>query len=187
MLLTPVKVLPTSPEWGFEPKYDGHRLIAYHTPEKTVLRTRGGNNWADNYPSVVHALPDALQDHSAILDGELIGLDAGGNHNLEILHSRPKRIGYCVFDILKLDGEELIGLPLHERRKRLVEVLLPQSDIAVVDMFLGADRLAFVEEVSQRGYEGMVAKDVGSKYHPGIRTKSWRKQMLKRHKGFKRN
>lgn len=170
-------------EVAAEFKYDGSRF-QFHKK----------GNWARMYSrrleDVTAALPDVIQqllaatDHDVILDGEVIAVKNGKPMPFQSVLRRFRRrhdiaeaqeaIGMVpnVFDILYLDGETLIDLPLAERRKRLESVLkfyvAPQvtsNDPAVITKTY--------EDALAAGHEGIMIKVPSSPYSPGQRGKNW--------------
>ena len=97
-----------SPEWVFERKLDGIRLLAFKDGDDIRLLSRNRLLQNTAYPSVVEAVRD-LPAQDAILDGEALG----------VWGKREDEPGYHVFDILWLNGRALTPLPLYERRKHL--------------------------------------------------------------------
>jgi DNA ligase D-like protein (predicted ligase) len=134
------------PEWIFERKLDGIRLLAF----KHALRVRlfSRNRWPQDYPSVAQAIVD-LPVHDVILDGEVTGV-----------WGRPGKVAYHVFDMLWLDGRDLRPLPLDARRALLRDLPLREPLQRVAS--LGA-RLPW-ERASREGWEGVVAKRRDSAY-----------------------
>lgn len=186
MLLTERQTLPEGPEWIYEPKLDGYRMIGRHSLKATQLYTRNGIDYTERYPYVVRELPDSLQNHSAIVDGEMVGFDDKGNPSFSVMRTRRPKVIYYIFDLIELDGEPLTSQPLHERRKQLAEVIHPHKHIQPVEIF--SDRDSLLQAASELGLEGVVAKNINSKYLPGRRSKQWLKQILIKHTdGFNRH
>lgn len=186
MLLQPVKpgeTLPVGPQWVFQPKLDGYRIVAYAGLEKTWLLSKSGTDYADRYTDVVRELPDAVQGHSAVLDGEMVGLDARGRESFMELRRKAARVAFCAFDVLWLDGTELINEPYYERRRLLEETLVPSERIWLMPQY--DDPVALLGAVAEQGLEGVVAKKLESLYVPGKRSYDWRKQRLRRYHGFR--
>lgn len=186
MLLQAVKpgeTLPVGPEWVFQPKLDGYRMVAYVGLEKTWLLSKSGTDYADRYTDVVDELPDAVRGRAAVLDGEMVGLDARGRESFSELSKRVGRVVFCAFDVLRLDNTELISQPYHERRRLLEEILVPSEHIWLMPQY--DDPVALLAAVAEQGLEGVVAKRLNSIYTPGKRSGDWRKQRLRRYHGFR--
>src|SRR5262249_42873449 len=116
----------------------------------------------------------------AVLDGEVVVLDGEGRSHFELLRHRKRRqkdhLVYYVFDLLYLDGRDLRGLPLRQRKeilKALVEnVTLPGIEFSD---HVEAQGRALFEIATQKGLEGIVGKDADSPYVSGSRTDHWLK------------
>ena len=136
----------TGAEWVFERKFDGIRLLAFKQGRDVRLLSR--NRLPQNYPSIVQAIMD-LPVRDVILDGEVTG--AWG---------RPGRVAYHVFDILWLDGRDVMSRPLDERRALLSELPLrtPLRRVEALD-----DPHPW-ERARSEGWEGVIAKRRDSRY-----------------------
>ncbi|HEX2030814.1 MAG TPA: non-homologous end-joining DNA ligase [Actinomycetota bacterium] len=175
------------PGWRFEPKLDGIRTLAYLRTDGTRLVSRTGRDHTFRYPELgnLARFVNALQ---AVIDGEIVAPDETGRPSFERLQQRmnlsaPRDIERArgkvpiwlfAFDLLWLDGRELVDEPLEERRRLLEQVATetgPMRLVAAVD----EHGTAFFEKAKELGFEGVVAKRLGSTYQPGRRTKDWRK------------
>lgn len=176
--------------WGYEFKWDGVRVLAHVRGGRVRLRARSGNDVTATYPEL-HALPAALAGRDAVLDGEVVALDARGRPDFGLLQGRMHRTGpevarraaaapvsYLLFDLLALDGQSLLGLPYRERRARL-DALGPASDRWVTTPWFPGDAPGVGAQVQaasrENGLEGVVAKRLDSPYRPGGRGPDWRK------------
>jgi bifunctional non-homologous end joining protein LigD len=182
--------LPAGPEWVYQPKLDGYRMMGVVAVKNTLLITRQGNDYTRKYPTVVQSLPQAFPGHEVIVDGEMVGFNKQGHPNLHALSTqRPNAIHY-LFDLLAVDGEEIIDLPLEERLQLLEQLYVepPQVDdetrVQLVDTSDEPDLLlAAAKEVD---LEGIVAKHRESTYTPGVRSRQWLRLILKKHDGWRR-
>jgi len=143
MAATLTKERFTGPEWTFERKYDGIRLLAFRNGNTVRLYSR--NRLEQNYPAIREAIA-ALGVDQVVLDGEV---DWGGPH-----------VGYHVFDILWLNGRDLMGLPLTERRAMLRSLGL-RSPLSAVAEVTGEKPW---ERACSEGWEGVIAKRRDSVY-----------------------
>jgi DNA ligase D-like protein (predicted ligase) len=136
------------PDWVFERKLDGIRLLAFK--QGSAVRLLSRNQLAQNsrYPGFVAALA-ALPVQDAILDGEALGLWGARQES-----------GYHLFDVLWLDGEDLAPLPLEQRRERLCALPLAPP-LHLVERLSGA---APWEYACRQGWEGVIAKRRDSRY-----------------------
>jgi bifunctional non-homologous end joining protein LigD len=161
--------------WIFEDKYDGFRMVAVTKGGKVMLYSRNGRIINQNYIKVAKALEIVQGD--AVIDGELVALDTNGVSHFQLLQNalRSKaKLKYCAFDLMFLDGQDLRGLPLTERKKRLKSILPKHKLIAFSRHRLGSGT-KFFEEAERKGLEGIMAKRADSKYLSGARSDSWLK------------
>jgi bifunctional non-homologous end joining protein LigD len=138
----------TGPEWIFERKFDGVRLLAFKNGGDVRLLSRNRLSQNAAYPSIVAAV-EALPVRDVILDGEGTGV-----------WGRAGRVVYHVFDVLWLDGRDLTTLPLHARRARLEELPL-RSPLRPVETL--PDPKPW-ERACREGWEGVIAKRRDAKY-----------------------
>ena len=176
--------------WWFEPKFDGIRSMTAMATDATRLVTRNGRDVSDKYPELrmIHELVDQV---NAVLDAEIVAFDDDGKNSFEVLQQRMnlsnereiKRISSKIpvalvaFDLLWLDGHDLTGLGLEQRRE-LLETIVEQDHRLQVVTHVDGDGKAFVEVARDLGLEGVVAKRTGSRYSPGRRSPDWRKIKL---------
>jgi bifunctional non-homologous end joining protein LigD len=171
--------------WFYELKWDGVRALAAVDGDTVVIKGRSGRVETARYPEL-GALGRALRGHRAIVDGEIVVLDDDGRPSFERLQSRinvardadvrramrDQPATYVVFDLLWLDGRDLMGTALRIRKKTLKDVLQPAEGIVYVDD-VEREGEQFFAAVSQRGIEGMVGKRADSTYQPGRRSPDW--------------
>ena len=182
MLLRPTDVLPDGENWILEPKLNGYRALAYVTVERTRLRSRQGNNLADQFPEVVEQLPVALIGHAAVVDGEVVGFGQEGEHNLRTIRQRTSKMVYYIFDMLKLDGEPLVKNPWHERHRLLEASVAPQGHIEICPHYSATSRDDLLVAAKDLALEGLVAKEINSRYWQDRRTKYWHKYKFNKHR-----
>jgi len=167
---------PISADWLFEVKWDGVRALCYLENGKARMVSRNGNAIDRQYPEL-SILPHHIKASSAILDGEIAALDARGVPSFELLQrrinvaeasaiatlARKDPVVLFVFDLLYLDGHDLRGVPLIERKRLLQEILSPGDGINYSNHFEGngPDLLAAAK---QQGLEGIVGKRANSLY-----------------------
>ena len=162
-------------DWIFETKWDGFRAIAVAGPGHAALYSRNGNDISRKYPSICAAL--GATKHEAVLDGELVALDAQGRSRFQLLQNaerEPARLLYCVFDLLYLDGKDLRGRPLVERKQAL-KAVLPKSKFLLYSAHMRGKGIGEFEKAKRAGEEGVMAKLASGRYHSGIRTREWLK------------
>lgn len=162
-------------DWVFETKWDGFRAIAVAGPGHDRLYSRRGHDISAKYPTICQAL--AAIEHEAVLDGELVALDAQGRSRFQLLQNAGRntaRLLYCVFDLLYLDGKDLRGKPLLERKAAL-KLILPNSPLLLYSAHIAGDGINAFTRAKRAGEEGVMAKLVIGRYHSGQRTREWLK------------
>jgi bifunctional non-homologous end joining protein LigD len=171
--------LPRGPEWAFEVKWDGVRLLADTTGDRLRLLTRNARDAAVAYPE----LAGLAALGGAVLDGEVVAM-AGGIPSFEALAERMhvrdaaraqalaarSPVTYLVFDVLTLYGVDLTRRPLDERRATLERLVLPEH-VQLSPVYPDRDELW--EVTREHGLEGVVAKRRSSVYQPGRRSPDW--------------
>ncbi len=174
MLATLARELPTGPGWLYEVKWDGYRAIADVRGGEATLTSRRGNDFTERFGSVARAIERAVRTPDCVLDGEVCALDERGRSSFSVMQQGSGPLVYYAFDVLEVDGEELCGLPLRERRARLVEIVdLRSGVVSVPDAF--EDGEALDAAAREQGLEGVIAKKAESRYQPGRRTADWLK------------
>jgi bifunctional non-homologous end joining protein LigD len=172
-------------EWLFEVKWDGHRCLA-NLGTATRLTSRTKRDMTAQFPELID-MHRQLAARNAVVDGEIVALDRNGRPSFERMQDRFHRtpeelarnkgrvpVQFLAFDLLWLDGQPLVDLPLVERRARLNEVLVETRDIRLSQVVEGAGR-RFFDQVRELELEGIVAKRAASPYRPGVRSYDWRK------------
>ena len=174
-----VTKLPEGDEWLYELKFDGYRGVLIKDGDSLEIRSRKDKDLSGMYPALLVA-GSRLSANQAIVDGEIVALDAQGRPSFQALQHRAThpqhRIVFYAFDLLHLDGEDLTARPLIERRSLLPDVL-DESGLLLSSELPGTTR-AIVEAVRGLGLEGVVAKRKDSAYEPGQRTGAWQKLKL---------
>ena len=163
------------PDWVFETKWDGFRAIAVARPGHASLYSRNLNDISRKYPSVCQAL--ARIKHEAVLDGELVALDEHGRSRFQLLQNaerEPVRVLYCVFDLLYLDGKDLRGKTLLERKAALKRTL-PKTPLLLYSEYVVGEGIKAFNRAKRANEEGVMAKLASSQYHSGVRTREWLK------------
>ncbi|HEY1732540.1 MAG TPA: non-homologous end-joining DNA ligase [Terriglobales bacterium] len=177
MLATLVDTPFDSDEWLYEVKWDGYRAVAFLDGRSVRLVSRNQNDLTDAYPEL-HVIPKSVRARTAILDGEIVALDEEGRSSFSLMQQRTgvgeggRRIRrtrddipvvYYVFDLLYLDGYELMHANL-EMRKQLLAAIVTSGDlIRYSDHYVGQGTTLF-RAAAQRGLEGIVAKRRASCY-----------------------
>jgi DNA ligase D-like protein (predicted ligase)/DNA ligase D-like protein (predicted polymerase)/DNA ligase D-like protein (predicted 3'-phosphoesterase) len=162
----------TAAQWAFEAKWDGYRLLVDADHGKVRLRSRSGRDLSADFPQL-RSLATGLGDHHAVLDGEVVALDASGVPSFSEMQNRARatRIEFWAFDLLHLDGRSLLRATYRDRRK-LLETLASAGGLKVPDLLPGDGAEALDYSRKQR-WEGVIAKKRDSTYQPGRRSASW--------------
>jgi DNA polymerase LigD, ligase domain len=177
-LATLVDKPPEGAQWVHEIKLDGYRLLGYVSGGKARLRTRNGKDWTESFPSLTRAL-EKLKVKDGVLDMEAVMLDAEGKSSFQALQAalghggKSEKIVAYVFDLLHLNGKDLTGLPLTERKKKLEEVLKKNATLRYNDHVEGRGAAMFAKACGM-GLEGIVSKKANAPYIVG-RQKVWLK------------
>jgi bifunctional non-homologous end joining protein LigD len=165
----------SDPDWIFERKLDGIRCIAIRDGSGVSLMSRTARRMNDQFPEIAEALErEPAEDF--ILDGEVVALRDGVT-SFELLQQRHRRrvpIHYYVFDVPRLDGEDLRPLPLRERKARLRRGLHFEGPIRFNPHRKGEHGEELFREACEKGLEGVIAKRADSPY-TGSRSRDWLK------------
>jgi bifunctional non-homologous end joining protein LigD len=180
-----VRQLPDSDAWLYEVKFDGYRALLLKNGDAVRIRSRNDKDLSRNYPAVAKAAC-RLRATTAVVDGELVAVDAAGRPSFQALQHRQAHPGHTIvfyaFDLLHLDGEDLTGRPLAERRAGLPG-LLKGSGILFSES-LGGTVAQLTSAVRALGLEGVIAKRKDSRYAAGERSAAWQKLKLDQQQEF---
>jgi bifunctional non-homologous end joining protein LigD len=188
MLARPGTLPRDDEHWAFEIKWDGVRAICHSEPGRLRLHSRNLLDITPRYPELGR-LNRALSHHRAVLDGEVVALDAQGRPSFGALQRRmhvsadaavrrlakETPVTYVIFDLLWLDGHSLMELPYAERRARLHELDLGDGERWRVPDYVAGHGAQVLKATEQQGLEGVIAKRLDSPYEPGRRSTSWLK------------
>jgi bifunctional non-homologous end joining protein LigD len=176
MLATLTEDVPRGAGWLFEVKWDGYRALATVAGGEATLTSRRGNDLTGRFSNVAKEVAKAAKTPDCVLDGEVCALDDSGRSSFSAMQQgKPGTpLVYYVFDVLEVDGEPLVDLPLVERRKRL-EALLDKRNRTVRLSESFEDGAALLEAAKEQKLEGIVAKRLDSRYAQARRTRDWLK------------
>jgi bifunctional non-homologous end joining protein LigD len=166
--IEPVALLPWTkpfdgPEWMFEPKYDGFRGLLYGTATGCEVRTRRAHR-TERFTELRERVAHVLRGRSVVLDGEIVSLDEKGKPVFRDLLRGRGYLAFAATDLVWLDGVDLRGLPLVERKRRLTE-LLPSDTGPLYKIFtLQEHGRALFETARRLDLEGVVAKRAADPY-----------------------
>jgi bifunctional non-homologous end joining protein LigD len=162
--------------WLYEIKWDGYRALAFCNKSKVELRSRNNKSFDDKFYPIHEALQQ-LQLH-AVLDGEIAVLNKNGMSDFGSLQNwRSEADGelyYYAFDVLWLNGKDLMELPLIDRRE-ILKGIIPENDRLRLSEHFEMSGIEFFEAAKKMGLEGIIAKKTDGTYSPGNRTKTWLK------------
>jgi bifunctional non-homologous end joining protein LigD len=177
MLAISIDSLPTGEGWVYEPKWDGYRAIVSVSGGDVSFRSRNGNDLTERFKDVARAAALAIRSSDAVLDGEICFLDESGRSRFSLLQEGSGTGVLVLFDLLELESEPLVDMPLEERRRRLEALVGPSSAVLVSPQF--DDGQALLAAARQQELEGVVAKQRESRYQPGRRAPDWQKLKLR--------
>lgn len=161
------------PGFLFEVKWDGHRALLERDGAGAVhLWGRSGRDLGLGLPALTRSLAEELHT-PCLLDGEIVALNEGTSDRARLTR-RQEPIVYVAFDLLRWREENLLELPLRERRARLAD-RVPGADRLLRSEGVVGSGHAYFQAIRTLGLEGMMAKDLRSPYRPGTRTCAWLK------------
>jgi len=173
----------SSKEWIFEPKLDGQRCMAFRDGNKIELWSANEQPINIQYPEIVKALA-SQRAKQCVLDGEIVAFDGERSsfpkmqlrmhlHDPALVKASKVPIFYYVFDLLFLDGKDLRGIPLLERKRLLKQKIRFQKPLVFMT-HLDEKGEEYYGEACRKGWEGLIAKRAESRYISG-RSRDWLK------------
>jgi bifunctional non-homologous end joining protein LigD len=179
-------VLRSQPQWRYEPKLDGYRVIAYVEAGRVRLQSRRGLDLTPFFPEIAAELA-TQPGGQMIVDGEIVALDSAGRPSFNALQNRAQLKGSAeiaaaqrdapvvlvCFDLLHFAGLNLRTAPYGDRRRYLAQCLMPAPHLQLVHASDNAERLYAAS--LEHGFEGIVAKRLDSPYQAGQRSRAWLK------------
>lgn len=174
-------------DWLFEIKWDGYRAIAFIDGGRLRLVSRNQNDLTKAYPELSD-IPQHIRARTAVLDGEIVALDEQGRPSFGLMQQRTgvgeggRRIRRTrddipvvlyAFDLLYLDGYNLMQVELEKRKDLLASILAADDCLRFSDHYVG-NGIAVFHAAAERGLEGIVAKQRRSCYEPK-RSRDWLK------------
>jgi bifunctional non-homologous end joining protein LigD len=165
------------PNWLFEPKLDGYRVLGIVDGDTVQLYSRRGLDCSNEYPWLVRELK-AQPYRNIIVDGEIVAVDENGHPSFQLMQNRQQEprpfLLYYAFDVLYRDGYDLRGVKLEQRKDLLERSIMPTDRLRVVETFPEHGEALF-DAVQKTGLEGIVGKRRDSKYETGRRSEAWLK------------
>jgi bifunctional non-homologous end joining protein LigD len=174
-------------DWIYEIKLDGYRALALRGGNQTRILSRNQKDLGKRFQIIADSIAElAVQD--AVIDGEIVALDDKGRPSFQLLQGfdmglvRPPIVFYA-FDLLRLNGQDLRGLPIEERKAKLAALLKnPPAAIRYSASFT-ENIDALLSKVRELGLEGLIGKRAGSKYD-SKRSGAWVKLKLYQQSSF---
>ena len=179
MLLLRTEHPPDEPGWQYEIKLDGYRALAIKANDQVQLFSRNGNDFTRRYPRIAEALTGLPRN--TVVDGESVALDAEGRppfRTLQNYGAAGTPLYFYIFDLLFLEGRNVMRETLEVRRSLLEEAALPKlRDPIRYSPVLNGSLSDLVASV-RASFEGLVAKRRDSIYEPGLRSGTWMKMRV---------
>ena len=172
-----VNTVPEGEDWLYELKYDGYRILAYLESSNVHFINRNGNDNTNRFQNIASSLVDWAAGRAMVLDGEMVITDAEGKTDFQALQNYMRNPGnenltYIVFDLLALDGADLRGRPLIDR-KEILEAIMKDSpeNLYYSQHIRGNGKESFLA-ACKANLEGIVGKKADSVYS-GTRNDDW--------------
>lgn len=172
-----VNAVPEGEDWLYELKYDGYRIIAFVEGNSVRLVTRNGNDYIKRFHEVATSLVDLAAGRAMVLDGEMAVIDPSGKTDFQALqhymkNSKSQSLTYIIFDLLALDGKDLRGYRLIDRKEMLENLMKDVPKNLYYSRYVrGIGKESFAV-ACEAGMEGIVGKKADSVYS-GARNGDW--------------
>ena len=176
MLATLVDAPFNDDDWQFELKLDGYRTLAYCKGKQSELRSRNNNSFNKKFSAVLHDIQQ--WEVKAVVDGEIVVLNEAGVPDFSGIQqwerTKKGQLVFYVFDLLWVEGWDIMAEPLHARRA-LLQQLVPEGGTIRFSDHIDDIGMDFFEMVRQNNLEGIIAKKKNAPYVPDSRSKTWLK------------
>lgn len=182
--------IPTGGNWLSQVKWDGVRMLTYYDGVTVKLINRKGNERSKQYPEF-NDISSYCRASSVILDGEMIVLEQGKpsfqgimkrdslRREMQITAAiRSIHPVYMIFDVLYVNGKWLQDLPLTVRQAQLNDIIIPSQRVQVVPSVSNEQSADLLSIMKDKGWEGIVCKEIDSSYAFGGKDARWRKIKL---------
>lgn len=172
-----VASVPEGEDWLYELKYDGYRIVAFLEGNSVRLMTRNNNDYTDRFGSIASSLLDWAAGRAIVLDGEMAVTDAAGRTDFQALQNymknpNPKNLTYIVFDLLALDGADLRGQRLTQRKDALLALMKDAPKNLHYSRHVEGNGKESSQAACELGMEGIIGKKADSVYS-GTRNGDW--------------
>ncbi len=164
-------------DWLYELKYDGYRIIAFLEGNNVRLITRNGNDLIKHFHPIASSLAELAVGRAMVLDGEIAITDAWGRTDFQALqnymkNSKDQTLTYIVFDLLALDGIDLRGRRLTERKEMLEDLMKDAPNNLYYSRHIRGNGKKSFAAACDSGMEGIIGKKADSSYS-GRRNGDW--------------
>lgn len=183
-----VNTVPKGENWFYELKYDGYRIIAFIEGNSVRLVTRNNNNYTNRFAGIASSLLDWAAGRAMVLDGEMVVTDESGKTDFQALQNHMKNpkaqsLTYIIFDILALDGADLRGQKLSQRKETLQNLMEnAPKNLHYSQHVVGNGNESF-KAACKLGMEGIIGKKADSLYS-GTRNGDWIKLKCEKRQEF---
>jgi bifunctional non-homologous end joining protein LigD len=187
-LATLAKQVPEGDDWLYEIKFDGYRMLCRIDDGRAQFISRNGHDWTKKFPELAEKAA-SLPVEKALLDGEVVALAADGTTSFQTLQNvfqtgRTAKLVYYAFDILHVNGWNVTGVPLEERKEILGKVLASATAQSIrLSEHLEGDGAEIFKQACRMHLEGIICKRRGRPYRPG-RGHDWLKVKCARREEF---
>lgn len=176
-LATLVKTVPKGARWLHEIKLDGYRIEARIEHGRVRLLTRTGLDWTERFGKDIRKALTALPVQTAMLDGEIVVESGNGSSDFSLLQAdlsegRQDRFVYYVFDLLHLDGQDLTGASLTDRKAALEPLLTSAEGALKYSAHFDESGELVLKHACRLSLEGVISKVADAPYHSG-RGRDW--------------
>ena len=188
-LATLVKEPPSGDEWIHELKFDGYRMLCRIDRGRVTFWSRNAKEWTDKFQNVITAIKSSVKATTAILDGEIVVVDAQGRSSFQKLQRAMGKaitsgFAYEVFDLIYLDGYTLTQTPLVTRKELLKTIIgVDSQGVVRYSEHIQGSGDQFFKQACSYGIEGIVSKLADSTYE-STRARSWLKVKCSKRQEF---
>ncbi len=179
---------PDGEDWLYELKYDGYRIMAFAESNSVRLITRNGNDYAGRFHDIASVLAGWAAGRAMVLDGEIAVTDESGRTDFQALQNYMKNPGsqnltYIIFDLLALDGVDIRGYPLIDRKEMLETLMKDAPEKLYYSRYVRGNGKESFDVACEAGMEGIIGKKIDSVYS-GTRNGDWIKLKCDRRQEF---
>ncbi|MEF2245296.1 DNA ligase D [Paenibacillus sp. IITD108] len=172
-----VNTVPEDEDWLYELKYDGYRIVAFVEGNSVRLITRNGNDYMERFHNIASSLIELAAGRAMVLDGEIAITDESGKTDFQALQNYMKNretltLTYIVFDLLALDGADLRGRRLIDRKEMLETLMENAPDNLYYSRHIKGNGKESFAAACEADMEGIIGKKANS-YYSGTRNGDW--------------